>query len=143
MRMGAVWACGLMALGFVSVAEALTPAGVWTTVDDKTGKQRADVRLVITDGVLNGTIIGVHRQPGDIGICAACPGDFKDKPVIGLPFIWGLRETSDGTWAGGRILDAKTGKIYRVSMAVKDDKLYVRGYLGVSWLGRTQIWVHG
>ena len=117
--------------------------GLWTTIDDTTGKKRALVRLTTHNGVLGGTIVDVYPEPGDTGFCSKCPGAFKDKPTKGLQFIWGLKEKAPGAWDDGHILDGKTGKIYRVKMTVKGNKLYVRGYVGLSMLGRTQIWVRG
>lgn len=117
-----------------------SPEGLWTTIDDNTGKKRAVVRLALNNGVLNGTIERVYPQPGDTGICTKCPGDFKNKPIRGMKFVWDLKERSPGDWEDGYILDAKAGKIYRVKMTMKGNKLYVRGYVGVAMLGRTQIW---
>lgn len=120
---------------------AQSPAGTWTTIDDHTGKKRAIVKISESGDTLTGTIVGVYSQPGDIGICVNCPGNFKGKPVKGLQFAWGLKKTGENEWDGGSILDPKTGKIYRAKMTLKGNKLYVRGYLGVSMFGRTQIWV--
>lgn len=115
--------------------------GRWTTIDDKTGQKRAVVQLSVSGGTLSGTIIETFKQPGDTGICDDCPGNFKGKPVKGLRFVWGLHEKGENEWDGGKILDPKTGKIYNAKMSLKGDKLEVRGYLGVSLLGRTQTWV--
>ena len=120
-----------------------TLEGYWTTVDDKTGEKRAVLLFSIKEGTLSGVIASVYAQPGDSGICSACPGHFKDKPIEGLEVVWGLKEQSAGSWSGGHILDAKMGKIYNVKMSMKGDKLYVRGYIGVAMLGRTQIWQRG
>lgn len=117
-----------------------SPEGVWTTIDDVTGKKRAVVRLMLDHGVLNGVIEKVYPQPGDTGKCSKCPGEFKDKPTVGLRIIWGLKEKRPGAWDDGYILDGKTGKIYRVKINVKGDKLFVRGYVGIAMLGRTQVW---
>ena len=117
--------------------------GKWLIIDDKTGERRALALFVIKEGALSATIADIYPRPGDTGVCSACPGDFKDKPVKGLQFVWGLKETTEGEWDGGYILDAKSGKIYRVKMIVKDDKLYVHGYIGIAMLGRTQVWVRG
>lgn len=114
--------------------------GNWITVDDKTGDKRAVLHFVVKNGTLNGTVASVFPHPENTNICSACPGQFKDKPIKGLQVVWGLKEVAEGAWEGGRILDAKTGKIYRVKMTLKGDKLYVRGYIGISMLGRTQIW---
>ena len=123
------------------VIAAESPAGTWTTIDDATGKKRLIVRLAVADDTLTGTIVKVYPQPGDSGFCRKCPGNFKDKSVKNLQFIWGLKDKGNGVWDGGQILDPKTGKIYRAKMTLDDDKLHVRGYLGISVIGRTQIWV--
>lgn len=123
------------------VVLATSPVGEWTTIDDKTGQKRAVVRINASGDTFRGTIIKTFAQPGDTGICTKCPGAFKDKSVNGLQFMWGLKEDGKDQWAHGQILDPKTGKIYRAKMTLKGNKLYVRGYIGVSMLGRTQVWV--
>jgi len=131
-----------VALFYLSAAIAKPSIeGNWITIDDKTGARRVLAHLSVQQDVLNGTIVSVFPQPGDTGICSECPGEFKNKSVKGLQFVWGLTEESPGVWSGGHILDAKTGKIYRVKMALKGKKLYVRGYVGITMMGRTQIWV--
>lgn len=131
----------LLCLLLSGLALAESPEGVWTTTDDKTGQKRSEVRLRVENGVLDGTIIQVYAQEGDTGICSKCPGKFKDKPIKDLQFLWGLKENGDNNWEGGEILDPKTGKMYRVKISLKGNKLFVRGYVGVSILGRTQVWV--
>ncbi|MCE3043403.1 MULTISPECIES: DUF2147 domain-containing protein [Legionella] len=118
-----------------------SPAGTWTTIDDATGQKRAVVRINVSGGTLSGTIIKVYPQAGDTGICSKCPGGFKGKPIKGLTFVWGLKDQGNGEWSGGSILDPKSGKVYRAKMTLQGNKLYVRGYVGVSALGRTQVWV--
>jgi uncharacterized protein (DUF2147 family) len=131
----------LIALLYIPLAYASNPTGNWITIDDKTGKKRAEVRLELVNGKLAGTIEKVYPQAGDTGICINCPDGFKDKPVEGLQFLWGCKDSGNGVWAGGQILDPKTGKIYRVKLTMKKNKLYIRGYVGFSMLGRTQVWV--
>jgi uncharacterized protein (DUF2147 family) len=48
-------------------------------------------------------------------------------------------------WSGGEILDPKNGKIYRAKMSLSEDgkSLNVRGFIGVSLIGRTQTWWRG
>ncbi len=130
----------LLVMGFTN-AWAATPVGNWTTIDDATGKPRAVVKVSVTNGQLSGTITRIYAQAGDTGMCQNCPGEFKDKPVKGLQFLWGLKEESDGQWSGGQILDPKTGKIYKAKLNLEGNKLLVRGYVGFSLLGRTQTWV--
>lgn len=118
-----------------------SPAGTWTTIDDKTGAKRAVVNISISGGTLSGTIVKVYPQAGDTGVCTSCPGAFKGKKVVGLGFLWGLKDQGNGVWSGGSILDPKSGKIYKAKVTLQGNKLYVRGYVGISALGRTQTWV--
>jgi uncharacterized protein (DUF2147 family) len=114
-------------------------------VDDKTGKERSVVRIEEVDGLYQGRIEKLlNRQPDDDpdGLCRACEGERKDKPVVGMTILWGLMKDGD-QYTGGQILDPKNGKIYRAKMKVLDGgrKLEVRGFIGVSLLGRSQTWV--
>ena len=48
---------------------------------------------------------------------------------------------SDATHAsGGTIYDPKSGNTYRGTMVVDGDTLRLRGYIGISLFGRTEIW---
>jgi uncharacterized protein (DUF2147 family) len=46
----------------------------------------------------------------------------------------------DNAWDGGQIYDPYSGKTYSCSLKLKDDKLNIRGYIGVSLFGRTSVW---
>lgn len=135
-------AMGVTALSvWASLSFAASPVGQWTTIDDKTGAKRAIVSVSESGGQLSAVIKKVYPQPGDSGICSACPGAFKDKKIQGLRFMWGLKKEGNNQWSGGTILDPKSGKMYRAKVTLEGNKLFVRGYVGVSLLGRTQTWV--
>jgi uncharacterized protein (DUF2147 family) len=131
----------LMATGVY--ADADSPTGLWRTIDDKTGKERALVRVVENNGVYEGRVEKIFTQPGDDPqhLCRKCEGARKDQPIIGMNILWGLRKDGD-QYTGGEILDAKEGKIYRCKMKLQGGgkKLEVRGYIGVSLFGRSQTW---
>jgi uncharacterized protein (DUF2147 family) len=123
-------------------ASAASPEGRWKTVDEA-GNARAVVEISESGGTLSGKIVErLNVEPGDSTVCRACPGVHKDQPYIGLPIIEGLRKTGDNEWGGGEILDPRNGKQYHCKMSLSPDgnQLEVRGYLGVSLLGRTQRW---
>jgi uncharacterized protein (DUF2147 family) len=126
----------------LALAAGESPVGKWTTIDEKTGAKRSVVDLKVgANGTLTGNIVSVYPQPGDTGICSKCPGAFKDKKIQGIQFIWGLKDQGKGEWGGGSILDPKSGKVYKLKLKVEGNKLRVRGYVGMSMLGRTQTWV--
>jgi len=124
-------------------ADAGSPTGLWRTVDDKTGKERALLRFVENNGVYEGRLEKIFPQSDDDPqhLCRKCEGVRKDQPIIGMNILWGLRQDGD-QYAGGEILDAKEGKIYRCKMKLLEGgkKLEVRGYIGVSLFGRSQTW---
>lgn len=124
-----------------SIVYAQDPTGHWVTIDDKTGKKKAEVLLSLSGDTLNGTIIKVYQHPDGKALCTKCPGSLKNKPFAGLQFLWGLTKKKDGVWEGGHILDPHTGKIYRAKVTMQANKLQVRGFMGFSLLGRTQVWV--
>jgi len=88
-------------------------------------------------------ILKVYKQPGDTGYCQHCSGRFKNNPVKGLTIMWGLRQKNRYSWQGGRILDPKSGNIYRCYLTVAQNgkALKLRGYIGFALLGRTQYWI--
>ena len=129
---------------YLPLALAKAPiTGIWTTIDDVSGKKRALVELRVSGDILTGTIIKIYSQAGDTGICSKCPGAFKNKPIQGLQFVWDLKRKSDDQWTDGHILDPKTGKVYRAKMTLNKNgtELQVRAYVGLSIFGRSQTWV--
>lgn len=63
------------------------------------------------------------------------------RPVMGLTNMWGFRYTDKNEWTGGKIYDPKNGKTYSCKVAMENNNtLKVRGYIGVSLIGRTDTW---
>jgi uncharacterized protein (DUF2147 family) len=131
--------------GAVSRAQP-TPVGLWKTIDDRTSKERSLVRIVESGGVLTGTVekrLDPDARPEDV--CGKCPGDRKDKPVLGLEVLRGVRRSTEASerWDGGHILDPEEGKTYKVRLTPLDAgrRLEMRGYVGAPLIGRTQIWI--
>lgn len=121
-----------------------SPVGLWRTIDDKTGKEKSLIRIVETNGELHATIEKLFREPHEEPNpnCDKCPGERKNKPVIGMTIMTGLKKAGS-EFEGGEILDPANGKIYRCKMWTIEGgkKLNVRGFIGVSLLGRTQVWI--
>lgn len=64
----------------------------------------------------------------------------RKRALLGLPMLSGFN-FNDGDWEDGSIYDPKTGKTYSCTMTLKGkDKLSVRGYIGISLIGRTDVW---
>ena len=108
------------------------------------GEAEGLVRIIEVAGELRGTVEKVYSPPAPEPnpLCELCSGARRNQPVIGMQILSGLRWDGE-QYSGGEILDPNNGKSYRCLMRVVDEgrKLEVRGYIGISLLGRTQVWL--
>lgn len=123
-------------------AQDASPVGLWKNIDDVSGKPKALIRVAEVNGELQGRIEKLYG-PDANPLCKACEGDKKDKPIVGMLFMSGLKKTGEAEYGGGEILDPNNGKVYKskVKLLDKGNKLDVRGYIGVPMLGRSQVWL--
>lgn len=130
-------------IGHSAFAQVNIPIGLWETIDDETNEPESHVRIWVDDGELFGKVEKLILKPGEPSDpkCTQCVGDKKDQPILGMTIISGLRQEG-GVWTGGHILDPDNGKVYKCRIKVEDGgrKLEVRGYVGLSLIGRSQIW---
>lgn len=127
---------------FAFADDAGSPAGQWTTIDDATGKPKSVVEINVAGDQLTGKVLEVlQSEQGPHPVCKDCTGDRKDQPIEGMTIIWDMKKSGEG-WEGGTILDPKSGKTYGCKIHLVDGgkKLEVRGFKGISLLGRTQVW---
>jgi len=125
-------------------AQSDSPVGIWQTIDDHTGQPRALIEITQdSNGVLSGKVVKglTPGEPRDRR-CTACTDYRKDQLILGMTVLSGMTKSENG-WEGGQILDPDNGKIYRCKMHLEKDgkELVVRGYIGISLLGRSQTWV--
>ncbi|PCE26609.1 DUF2147 domain-containing protein [Burkholderia ubonensis] len=136
---GALLACAAHAF-----AQGDSPIGTWQTIDDSTGKPKALVQIAEdSDGSLSGKVVkGLGANDTPDRRCSACTDERKDQLIKGMTIIKAMKKDGDH-WDGGNILDPENGKVYKCKMTLDDggQKLVVRGYIGVSLLGRSQTWV--
>ena len=129
-------------------APAAKPSAVgrWQTIDDKTGRPRAIVRIYQVNGAYQGEIEKVFYDPDEkkSGLCEQCPEPQRGKPVVGLTILWALEPDGSGRgYQGGRILDPANATVYKCKLWLDEsgNGLDVRGYVGLTGLlGRTQRW---
>lgn len=140
----AAFAGALLASAVTAMAQTDTPVGTWQTIDDHTGQPKALVQISQDgSGTLSGKVIkglGPNDQPDRR--CTACTDARKDQPILGMTIISDMKKDGEA-WDHGQILDPENGKLYKCKMHLEEggNKLVVRGYIGVSLLGRSQTWV--
>ena len=136
----------LIAAGYsesVSARTEPTAAGLWQAVDDETGQPTGWFLIRNGGGVYTGVIAKMFLKAGENPneSCSKCPGDRHNHPWLGLEIIRGMTR-SGLKYDGGTILDPRDGDVYNAMMMLASDgqTLTVRGYLGISLLGRNQYW---
>lgn len=65
----------------------------------------------------------------------------RGRPLCGLNLLWDFSPEGDGAWSGGQIYDPASGDTYSSNLHVQaNGTLLVRGYLGISLFGKSQVW---
>jgi uncharacterized protein (DUF2147 family) len=140
-----VLAFALFAVASMAAAHAqqLSPklqntVGHWQTYSD--GKPGGQVETYLENGKLFGRITQVRpgRTPSDL--CDKCSGEYKNQRVLGMVLMRNFHPDGDD-WVGGTVVDPENGKQYQGKIwSVGNDELHMRGFIGISLLGRTETW---
>jgi uncharacterized protein (DUF2147 family) len=120
------------------LADSSLVTGLWKNED-------ASFAVYEENGKLNAKIVSLRepltpdgKQKTDIHN----PDSSKhSRPIIGLVFMTGFTPAGSGKWDNGTIYDPKSGNTYSCNMELEgQNTLKVRGYVGISLIGRTETW---
>jgi uncharacterized protein (DUF2147 family) len=65
----------------------------------------------------------------------------RENPILGMNLVWGFTHSGENLWEGGSIYNPRDGKTYKCKMTLENpDRLKVRGFIGISLIGKTNIW---
>jgi uncharacterized protein (DUF2147 family) len=65
----------------------------------------------------------------------------RERPLLGMNILSGFTHSGGNLWEGGQIYDPQEGKTYKCKMTLEtSDHLKVRGFIGISLIGRTNDW---
>ena len=114
--------------------------GVW-----KDGQGKGQVQIFKQNGKYFGKIIWLKKPQDTNGkpkVDKHNPNpSLRNKPVLGLMMLKDFKYDEE-EWSDGRIYNPSDGKEYKAYMKLKDrNTLSVRGYIGISLLGKTDTWI--
>jgi uncharacterized protein (DUF2147 family) len=124
----------------VSTENADSILGVW-----QNGTGKGHIEIFKQNGRYHGKIVwlrdAIDKRTGKPKT------DFKNedpsqhqKPLMGLMMLRDFKYDG-GEWTDGRIYNPGDGRQYKAYIKMKDAKtLMVRGYMGISLLGKTDLW---
>lgn len=139
-----------VSIAFINVTTFATSIeGYWKSIDDRTSEQLAIVEIrKVEDGTYSGKTVYIYpsvRKGADVTHCVNCPPPYTNKPRLGLEFMTQIiQDPKDpNNYINGKLLDPATGKIYKGKAHLSSDgkRLKLRGYIGVSMLGRSIVWI--
>jgi uncharacterized protein (DUF2147 family) len=131
----------LMLMLFTSAAwaQSLSPIGTWTNEEGK-----AKFEIYKCGEKLCGKIVSLKEplRNGKPKLDDNNPDKkLRSKPLIGMRFMDGFEYDGHNKWDDGTIYDPESGKTYSCYMKMTGkDKMEVKGYIGISLIGRTQYW---
>lgn len=123
---------GAFAQGEPARADAIT--GIWKT------QSGGYVQIYDAGDSYAGRIVGSVDGVAEYDMNNPDP-DKRGRRLLGVVVIHGLQYEGDMVWGGGSIYDPGNGETYQLKAYLRaPDKLEVRGFIGFSLFGRSQMW---
>jgi uncharacterized protein (DUF2147 family) len=130
----------LAALQLAAQKKADDVMGIWLT----NGKDPAKIQIFKSADKYFGKIVWL-KSPDENGkpkVDSKNPDESKrNQQIMGLVILQGFKFNGSDEWEDGKIYDPESGKTYSCYISLKDNNtLKVRGFVGISLLGRTEVW---
>ena len=120
--------------------------GKWTTLNGK-----STVEIFTCGPKLCGKIVALKNplytesSEGPVGTAKVDRKNpdlkLRARPLLELQIMEDFVAAGNGAWGEGTIYDPDSGKTYRCKMKLtSSSQLEIRGYVGISLFGRTEIW---
>lgn len=115
--------------------------GVW-----KTGEGNAMVRIYKNGSSYQGKIVWLKEpndpETGKPKVDKNHPEESsRVRPILGLVNVWGFNYSEKNVWDQGKIYDPKNGNTYSCTIKMSNpNTIDVRGFIGVSLIGRSDTW---
>lgn len=123
-----------------AAAQDASPEGYWLT-ENKAGV----VEIFRCGDMLCGRLAWFSIKPDDpnpqaLDLRNPDPAR-RDQSLCGLVFMYEFKRTGPNNWEDGNIYDPESGNTYHATLRLQPDgALRLRGYIGISLIGRSEVW---
>lgn len=127
--------CLLLLAGFLAKAQVHADeiAGTW-----QTKAKDANLTIYKEGNYFFGKIVWL-KEPGKD--TKNPKSELRTRDIVGTVILTNFVFNGNDKWENGKIYDPSSGKTYSCTMKMKDgNTLEIRGYIGISLFGRTEIW---
>jgi uncharacterized protein (DUF2147 family) len=121
--------------------------GYWLNIDSETKKADSQIQIFKNDdGKYYGKIVWLDEplENGKPKLDTENPIDqLKTKPILGLQLLNNFVFTGK-IWENGTIYDPESGNTYKCKLWFENQKtevLHLKGFIGISLIGREAIWI--
>jgi uncharacterized protein (DUF2147 family) len=130
----------LLSLAVFAQTESDAILGVW-----ESGSGKARVKIDKAAEKFTGRIVWLREPNNDEGKPKTDKNNPDEKlrstPLLGYRMLRDFQYKGDKTWEEGTIYDPENGSTYSCTIKMTDENtLEVRGFIGVSLFGRTDVW---
>jgi uncharacterized protein (DUF2147 family) len=130
----------VFAVAAFAQTEADAIVGVW-----ESGNGKARIKIDKANDKFNGRIVWLREPNDEAGkpkLDKNNPEEaLRSKPLLGYSMLKGFSYQGEKKWEDGTIYDPESGSTYSCTITMTDENtLDVRGYIGVSLFGRTDVW---
>lgn len=140
---------GLLISLITVMSYAASIEGYWISIDDRSGEKLSIIEIKkASDNTYRGKTVYLFPNAAGGAIeqnCVKCPPPYTNKPRLGLEFLTGMVDDPKhpNQYINGTLLEPRSGKIYKGKARLSADgkRLHLRGYMGVSLLGRSVVWL--
>ena len=114
--------------------------GVWLT-----GSGKAHVKIDKVGNYYFGRAVWLKEPLNDLGKPKLDKNNEdvtkRNKAIMGMQLLGGFEWKNDNLWDNGNIYDPENGKTYKCKIDLENlSTMNVRGFIGISLFGRTDIW---
>ena len=125
----------LTTFSFQAIADQHDVTGYWLTENE-----RAVIKIEPCENSVCGSVYWIID--GGLQFDEHNPDEsLRTRPICGLEILNDFDKAGEAEWESGNIYKADEGDTYKANIKLQEDgTLKLRGYLGFSFIGKTQVW---